>query len=62
MRRLIDRLEPGEVAAVFEMKNVYPTHLLRELRRFDGRLLVSTVEGVDPVAVENAKRIMPAIE
>jgi uncharacterized membrane protein len=54
MRRLIDRLEPGEVAAVFEIKNVYPTHLLRELRRFDGRLLVSTVEGVDPVAVETA--------
>jgi uncharacterized membrane protein len=54
MRGLVDRLDTGEVAAVFEIRNVYPTHLLRELRRFDGRLLVSTVAGVDSVAVETA--------
>jgi uncharacterized membrane protein len=54
MRGLADRLERGEVAAVFEIRNAYPTHLLRELRRFEGRLLVSTVAGIDPVAVETA--------
>lgn len=54
MRTLVDRLYPGEVAAVFEMHNVYPTHLIRELRRFDGRLLTSTVADVDPADIEDA--------
>jgi uncharacterized membrane protein len=54
MLQLADRLYPGEVATVFEMHNVYPTHLINELRRFDGRLLTDTVEDADSVDIENA--------
>jgi hypothetical protein len=44
----------GEIAAVFEMRNVYPTHLIRELRRFDGRLLTDTVRDTDRIDIEDA--------
>jgi uncharacterized membrane protein len=54
MRSLTDRLFPGEIAAVFEMRNVYPTHLLRELRRFNGRLLTSTIVNAELTDVEDA--------
>ena len=54
MRSLADRLYPGEIAAVFEMRNVYPTHLIRELRRFDGRLLTDTVRDTDRIDIEDA--------
>jgi uncharacterized membrane protein len=54
MRGLTDRLYPGEVAAVFEMRNVYPTHLLRELRRFDGRLLAANLGDTDQLDIEDA--------
>ncbi len=54
MRALTARLYPGEVAAVFEMRNIYPTHLLRELRRFNGRLLAATIEDTDQIEIEDA--------
>ena len=54
MKTLVERLYPGEVAAVFEMRNVYSTHLIRELRRFDGRLLTSTVADVDDTDIGDA--------
>lgn len=53
MRSLATRLHPGEVAAVFEMHNVYPTHLTRELRRFEGRLLATTIDA-DRTEIEDA--------
>lgn len=54
MRSLAERLYPGEVAAVFEMRNVYPTHLIRELRRFEGRLLSTTIADTDRIDIEDA--------
>jgi len=54
MRGLVSRLYPGEVAAVFEMHNIYPTHLIRELRRFNGRLLTSTITDTDRTEIEDA--------
>ena len=54
MRSLADRLNAGEAAVVFEMSNVYPTHLVRELRRFDGRLLHNAVDETDTVAIDAA--------
>lgn len=54
MRGLTGRLYPGEVAAVFQMRNVYPTHLVRELRRFSGRLLTDTIDGADRTDIEDA--------
>jgi uncharacterized membrane protein len=54
MRSLAGRLYPGEVADVFQMRNVYPTHLIRELRRFDGRLLTDTIGDTDPADIEDA--------
>lgn len=54
MRHLADRLAPNETAVVFEMKDVYPTHLLRELRRFNGRLLTATIADVDVIDIEDA--------
>jgi uncharacterized membrane protein len=53
MKGLASRLSPGEVAAVFEMHNIYPTHLMRELRRFDGRLLTTTIDA-DRAEIEEA--------
>jgi uncharacterized membrane protein len=54
MRGLVDSIYGNEVAVVFEMHNVYPTHLLAELRRFDGRLLTSSIEDTDQVDIEDA--------
>jgi uncharacterized membrane protein len=54
MLGLAERLYPGEVAAVFQMRNVYPTHLIRELRRFNGRLLADTVADADQTEIEDA--------
>lgn len=54
MLGLAGRLYPGEVAAVFQMRNVYPTHLIRELRRFSGRLLTDTVADTDRAEIEDA--------
>jgi uncharacterized membrane protein len=54
MRHLADRLSPDETAVVFEMKDVYSTHLLRELRRFSGRLLAATISDVEEIDIEDA--------
>lgn len=54
MRHLVGRIYQPEVAAVFEMRNVYAIHLLRELRRFEGRLLASTIDDVDRDEIEEA--------
>ncbi len=54
MKALADRMMPGEAAVVFQMRNVYPTHLIQELRRFEGRVLANGVDAADPVAVRAA--------
>jgi hypothetical protein len=54
MRSLAARLYPCEVAAVFEMRNVYPTQLICELRRFDGRLLSTPIADTDRIDIEDA--------
>ena len=48
------RLSPGHTATVLMLPDFFPTHLLAELRRFRGRLLYSTLDGVDPEALEEA--------
>jgi len=48
------RLSPGHTATVLMMPDFFPTHLLSELRRFRGRLLYSTLDGVEPEAIEDA--------
>ncbi len=37
-------LRAGNAAAFFLVKDAYPTHLIRELRRFDGRILHTTFD------------------
>jgi uncharacterized membrane protein len=48
------RLSPGHTATVLMLTDFFPAHLLTELRRFRGRLLYSTLDGVDPEAIEDA--------
>lgn len=48
------RLSPGHTATVLMLPDFFPTHLLSELRRFRGRLLYSTLDGVEPEAIEDA--------
>lgn len=48
------RLSPGHTATVLMLPDFFPTHLLSELRRFRGRLLYSTLDGVDAEAIEDA--------
>lgn len=47
MRRLGDELTPGHTATVLQLPAFYATHLIRELRRFDGTLLHSSLADVD---------------
>ena len=54
MKRLGADLAPGHAVAFFQMANVFPTNLLRELRRFDGRLLHSSLRDVDRTDIEDA--------
>jgi uncharacterized membrane protein len=54
LRRLGDELTPGHTATVLQLPQFYATHLLRELRRFNGRLMRSTLAGVDDADLEDA--------
>lgn len=44
MKRLGDQLAPGEAATFLLVTDAYPTHVIRELRRFDGRILYSSFD------------------
>lgn len=52
-------LLPGHAAAFFQMPHVYATHLLRELRRFDGVLLHNSLRDVETSEVEDALAVIP---
>jgi uncharacterized membrane protein len=59
MRRAAAHLAPGHAAAFFQLPHVYATHLIRELRRFDGRLLHNSLRDVDSRELEEALAIIP---
>ena len=44
MKELGRGLHFGDAAAFFLVKDAYPTHLVNELRRFDGRILHTTFD------------------
>lgn len=44
MKELGRGLRQGDAAAFFLVKDAYPTHLVQELRRFDGRILHTTFD------------------
>ena len=44
MKKLGQDLRQGDAAAFFLVKDAYPTHLIRELRRFDGRVIHTTFD------------------
>ncbi len=54
MKQLGSDLAPGHAAAFFQMAEVFPTNLLRELRRFDGRLLHSSLRDIERSDIEDA--------
>jgi uncharacterized membrane protein len=49
-----ERLSPGHTATVIMLPSFFRTHLVAELRRFRGRLLYSTLDGVDASEIEDA--------
>ena len=59
MRRTAANLAPGHAAAFFQFPQVYSTHLIRELRRFDGTLLHNSLRDVETVELEEALAIIP---
>jgi len=59
MRRTAANLAPGHAAAFFQLPHVYATHLIRELRRFDGTLLHNSLRDVETVELEEALAIIP---
>jgi uncharacterized membrane protein len=59
MREMADNLAPGHAAAFFQLPHVYATHLIRELRRFDGRLLHNSLRGIDSTDLEEALAVIP---
>lgn len=59
MKSFGDRLLPGHAAAFFQMPHVYATHLIRELRRFDGSLLHNSLRDVETSEVEAALAVIP---
>jgi uncharacterized membrane protein len=59
MRKTAADLAPGHAAAFFQLPHVYVTHLVRELRRFDGRLLHNSLRDVETVELEEALAIIP---
>lgn len=59
MRRTAASLAPGHAAAFFQFPHVYATHLIRELRRFDGNLLHNSLRDVETVDLEEALAIIP---
>jgi uncharacterized membrane protein len=54
LQEVAARLSPGHTATVLMLPDFFPAHLLTELRRFQGTLLYSTLDGVDPEAIEDA--------
>jgi uncharacterized membrane protein len=59
MRQAAAHLAPGHAAAFFQFPHVYATHLIRELRRFDGTLLHNSLRDVETVEIEEALAIIP---
>ena len=59
MKQTAGQLAPGHAAAFFQLPHVYATHLIRELRRFDGRLLHNSLRGVESLELEQALAIIP---
>ena len=59
MRQAAAQLAPGHAAAFFQFPHVYATHLIRELRRFDGTLLHNSLRDVETVEIEEALAIIP---
>lgn len=54
MRSLGASLSPGSALAVFQIPFAYPTHLIKELRRFNGRLVYNSLNGIDDAEVNEA--------
>lgn len=54
LSEVADRLSPGHTATVIMLPTFFRTHLVSELRRFRGRLLYSTLDGVDAEELEAA--------
>ncbi len=59
MRQAAANLAPGHAAAFFEFPHVYVTHLIKELRRFDGTLLFNSLRDVESGELEEALAIIP---
>jgi uncharacterized membrane protein len=59
MRQLSGNLAPGHAAAFFQLPHVYVTHLIRELRRFDGTLLYNSLRDVETDDLEEALAVIP---
>jgi len=59
MRRTAANLAPGHAAAFFQLPHVYATHLIKELRRFDGRLLYNSLRDIETTELEKALAIVP---
>jgi uncharacterized membrane protein len=49
-----NHLSPGHTATVIMLPSFFRTHLVTELRRFRGRLLYSTLDGIDAEEIEDA--------
>lgn len=54
MRQMGESLGNGEGALFLLLEEAYPTHIARELQRFDGMVLYSTFEGTDTESFEVA--------
>jgi uncharacterized membrane protein len=54
LSQVADRLSPGHTATVIMLPTFFRTHLVGELRRFRGRLIYSTLDGVDAEEIEDA--------
>lgn len=54
MKDLGSNLRHGDAAAFFLVKDAYPTHLVHELRRFDGRILHTTFDPDTRAQLEEA--------
>jgi len=59
MRQAAANLAPGHAAAFFEFPHVYVTHLIKELRRFDGTLLFNSRRDVESGELEEALAVIP---
>lgn len=54
MRSLGTSLTPGSALAVFQIPFAYPTHLIKELRRFNGKLVYNSLSNIDDIDVTEA--------